>query len=214
MARILNIETTGEICSVALAQSGHTLAYREVLEPRAHSSMLTTLIYHCLRDGQLQAADLNAIALCSGPGSYTGIRIGAATASAFCFALAVPLIAVNALHVMASILLPKTGSSSVVVGFKARVGEYYVSAYDSQLACIVKPQIMTEEQVLAALSTIQKPVTISSQLPAAGADVDSAEVVLNANGMVGLTTGFFDGGKFTDPVRFKPDYLKPVYLGQ
>ena len=101
MSLILAIETATSVCSVALARDGSLLSIREATSLNAHSSILTVLIDELFREVDLRYAELDAIAVSMGPGSYTGLRIGAATAKGLCYGLDKPLIAIPTLQAMA-----------------------------------------------------------------------------------------------------------------
>ncbi len=102
MSLILAIETATSVCSVALARDGNLLSIREVTTPNAHSSVLTVLIEELFHEAILRYANLDAIAVSMGPGSYTGLRIGVAAAKGLCYGLDKPLIAVPTLQSMAN----------------------------------------------------------------------------------------------------------------
>lgn len=101
MALLLCLETATTVCSVALAKDGKVLAMREVNQGYTHSENLTVFTEQVLKDANCSFADLDAIVVSKGPGSYTGLRIGVSAAKGFCFALDKPLIAVNTLRAMA-----------------------------------------------------------------------------------------------------------------
>ncbi|MBD3748811.1 MAG: tRNA (adenosine(37)-N6)-threonylcarbamoyltransferase complex dimerization subunit type 1 TsaB [Sphingobacteriales bacterium] len=102
MALILQIETATQTCSVALAQDGVLLAYKEQTERNIHASVITLFIEELMQKADKKFQDLEAIAVSMGPGSYTGLRIGVSTAKGLCYALDIPLIAVNTLEAMSS----------------------------------------------------------------------------------------------------------------
>ncbi len=101
MAYILSIETATRVCSVALHLDGELIASQHLHIDKSHSGLLTVLIQHSLQYAGVGMADIDAVAVSAGPGSYTGLRIGASTAKGLCYALDVPLIAVNTLEAMA-----------------------------------------------------------------------------------------------------------------
>lgn len=101
MARLLSLETSTHICSAAIHQDGKLLAWREMLEPRSAASQLAVMIDRIMKESATQPHMLNAVVVASGPGSYTGLRIGVATAKGICFALDIPLIAINTLDLVA-----------------------------------------------------------------------------------------------------------------
>ncbi len=100
MALILSIDTSTTVSSVALHQDDKLLVLSELMMGKSHSGMLTTLIDNVVKYAGFTLADLDAIAIAKGPGSYTGLRIGASTAKGLCFALDKPLIAINTLEAM------------------------------------------------------------------------------------------------------------------
>lgn len=101
MARLLSLETSTQVCSVAIHQQGKLLAFREMREPRSAASQLAPMIDAIMIESNTQSALLGAVVVAAGPGSYTGLRIGVATAKGICFALNLPLIAVNTLDLVA-----------------------------------------------------------------------------------------------------------------
>lgn len=98
---ILSIETSTKICSVALHNQGVLLAESTLYVDKSHSEKLAVLIKDLLSYAEIKPKDLSAVAIASGPGSYTGLRIGTSTAKGLCYALEIPLIAINTLKAMA-----------------------------------------------------------------------------------------------------------------
>lgn len=101
MNYILQIETATTVCSVALSKDGETLAVKQINERNIHAEVITLFIDGLLEETGVSYNQLDAIAVSSGPGSYTGLRIGISTAKGLCFALDKPLIAVETLDAMA-----------------------------------------------------------------------------------------------------------------
>ena len=101
MALILNIETSTKVCSVALSKEGKTIAVREELgEQYIHSEKLTLFIEELMNGSKYLLNDLDAICVSKGPGSYTGLRIGVSCAKGLCYALKIPLLAIDSLTVL------------------------------------------------------------------------------------------------------------------
>tara|TARA_R110002072_G_scaffold282761_1_gene445860 strand:- start:85392 stop:86063 length:672 start_codon:yes stop_codon:yes gene_type:complete len=95
---ILHLETATKVCSVALSLNGKLIAIKEAQEEGySHGENLNLFIQEVCTQGKIFLKDLSAVSLASGPGSYTGLRIGAATAKSLCYALDIPLIAIDAL---------------------------------------------------------------------------------------------------------------------
>jgi len=101
MPLILQIETATTSCSIALVQDGQVLAIKELDQRNVHAEVITLFIEEVCSAANKKYKDLDAIAVSSGPGSYTGLRIGVSTAKGLCYALDKPLIAVETLKAMA-----------------------------------------------------------------------------------------------------------------
>lgn len=148
MAIILNIDTTGSKASIALATDGNTIAEASNAEQRDHASWIHQAISQLLQDNSLTAAELSAIAVTIGPGSYTGLRVGLATAKGFCYALNIPLITENTLHVMAFHAISrysgkgKSDFDFYIPMIDARRMEVFTAVYDQELNEIMHPTAM------------------------------------------------------------------------
>lgn len=101
MALILNIDTSTEICSVAIARDGKLLALKESDEGLNHSVLLGVYVDELLKENGIRAKELDAVAVSMGPGSYTGLRIGVSLAKGICFGTGKPLIAISTLKALA-----------------------------------------------------------------------------------------------------------------
>ena len=143
MPPILLLETSTTVCSVALAGDDGILAFREINEGYAHSENITVFIEETLNEAGIKMADLAAVAVSSGPGSYTGLRIGVSTAKGICFALDKPLISVGTLDGMASGFATTrdvTKGAFLVPMIDARRMEVYCSVYDAGMSEVEPPQ--------------------------------------------------------------------------
>lgn len=100
MACILNIETSTDVCSVAVSQDGHCIWHDEDRTGPNHAEKLGTFVDEAMSFADSHAIPLDAVAVSKGPGSYTGLRIGVSIAKGICYALNIPLIAVPTLELM------------------------------------------------------------------------------------------------------------------
>ena len=100
MEKIILIETSTALCSVALAEDGKITAYRESSTPKAHASLTAVFVQEVLSDRGLALSDCNAVCVSMGPGSYTGLRVGVSTAKGLCFGAGLPLLAVGTLDTL------------------------------------------------------------------------------------------------------------------
>lgn len=143
MAVILNIETSTNVCSVALTAEGMVLAHQEEMEGRNHAALLSGFIKYCLDFAAEKELKLEAVAVSMGPGSYTGLRIGLSEAKGLAYALDIPLIGINTLQLMACQMMfthELEGDEIFVPMIDARRMEVYTAAYDFALQDIMPQQ--------------------------------------------------------------------------
>jgi tRNA threonylcarbamoyladenosine biosynthesis protein TsaB len=100
MSFILSLETSAKICSVAIHNNGTLITTEEIHIEHSHASKLAVLIDAVCKKALVELQQLSAIAVSSGPGSYTGLRIGTSTAKGLCFALNIPLISIGSLELL------------------------------------------------------------------------------------------------------------------
>ena len=100
MERILLIESSTALCSVALAEGGVITSYKESSAPKAHASLTAVFIRDILSERGITLNDCDAVCVSMGPGSYTGLRVGVSTAKGLCFGSGKPLMAVGTLDTL------------------------------------------------------------------------------------------------------------------
>lgn len=148
MSYILNIHTSTETAIVNLNNGLDLEASKENFDSRDHAVFLHTAIHQILQEVDIQPADLKAIGVTGGPGSYTGIRVGLASAKGLCFALNIPLIMMNTLEVMALTIIEKTSDQNALYCpmIDARRKEVFTAIYNNQLLEVVPPSaiVLTE----------------------------------------------------------------------
>jgi tRNA threonylcarbamoyladenosine biosynthesis protein TsaB len=145
LSYILNIETATKNCSVALAKEGKTILCKEIAEEGySHAERLHVFIEEIIKEAGITFQDISAIAVSQGPGSYTGLRIGVSAAKGLCYALGVPLIAVDTLQVLAS--QAKVSSGLIIPMLDARRMEVYSAIFTSNFENkrAVQAEIITE----------------------------------------------------------------------
>lgn len=145
MALILNIETATKNCSVALSKAGKTLAIKELSEQNfSHAEKLHVFIEELFSETNLKLEDLNAVAVSQGPGSYTGLRIGVSAAKGLCYALSIPLIALDTLEILARKI--QVNSGIIIPMIDARRLEVFSAFFDSSFTKIraIKAEVIDE----------------------------------------------------------------------
>ena len=144
MAYLLCIETSGPICSVALYSDKHTLVgFLQDGNNFQHAAVLTTLFDQLLKESQLTPRDVSAVALSAGPGSYTGLRIGTSVAKGLCYALDIPMIAIDTLSILAYGLTVehRIGTENVICPvIDARRMEVYSATFMGDLTLVDSAQ--------------------------------------------------------------------------
>jgi len=146
MAFILNLETATKNCSVSLAKDGKTVALAEYAgEGYAHAEKLHIFIGEVLEQGSIGYNDLQAVAVSMGPGSYTGLRIGVSAAKGLCYALQIPLLAIDTLELLARRVFIDNGV--IVPMIDARRMEAYTAVFNKDYNKIreTKAEIITED---------------------------------------------------------------------
>ena len=225
MALILNLETASPVCSVALSRDGQLLGFRESTEDKSHATRLTLFIQELLEENHLAADDLNAISLSTGPGSYTGLRIGASVAKGLAYGSGLPVIGIPTLKALAngfslshSTEITVSGNANPVLlcpMLDARRMEVYSALYDTSLneinpveAIILEPQsfsILLNKQVICFFGT---------------GSIKAAEIIDHPNARFfpdfELSAAFqsepaeslYNRSEFLDTAYFEPHYLK------
>jgi tRNA threonylcarbamoyladenosine biosynthesis protein TsaB len=221
MAYILSIETSAPICSVALHEDGKLKGVSEVAVENSHSEVLTVLILNLLKNTFVDKSQLDAIAISEGPGSYTGLRIGMSTAKGLCYALEIPLVAVQTLKAMSKqVQIHHSITEDILYCpmLDARRMEVYHAIYDNNLVEVqeTKPLIF-EEGVLAGYT--DKKVLYFGNGAAKGQEVLNNEnfhfiagIETSALGMGELAFDKFEKEIFEDVAYCEPFYLKDVRI--
>ncbi|MDQ6527917.1 tRNA (adenosine(37)-N6)-threonylcarbamoyltransferase complex dimerization subunit type 1 TsaB [Flavobacterium sp. LHD-85] len=145
MSFILNIETATKNCSVSIAKDGQTIVCSELAdEGYSHAEKLHVFIEEVITKAGITAQDLKAVAVSQGPGSYTGLRIGVSAAKGLCYALNIPLIAVDTLQTLASQAGVTDGK--IIPMLDARRMEVYSAIFNSDLTLEreIKAEIIDE----------------------------------------------------------------------
>lgn len=163
MATILNIETSTDVCSVALTSEGQVLDHRENYEGQTHATLLSQYVKEMLDYARSREIKLDAVAVSIGPGSYTGLRIGLSEAKGLAFGLQVPLIGVNTLQLLTVSTMFNhfidEDNLLYVPMIDARRMEVYTAVYNPALEAVLEPQAMildehSLEQLLAEGHTL------------------------------------------------------------
>ncbi|SDY75989.1 MULTISPECIES: tRNA (adenosine(37)-N6)-threonylcarbamoyltransferase complex dimerization subunit type 1 TsaB [Rhodonellum] len=141
MALILSIETATAVCSVALHEDGRLMAFHELHQDNVHARSLMGLVRNVFEQAGLEKTALDAVAVSSGPGSYTGLRIGVSVAKGLAYALDKPVIGVGTLEALAFRAIPFSDSTDTIIPMlDARRMEVYALVMDGLGDTLISPQ--------------------------------------------------------------------------
>jgi tRNA threonylcarbamoyladenosine biosynthesis protein TsaB len=216
MARILSLETSTDVCSVAITDSGVLIKELVIREPQAHAAKLAPLIKEIFDNTSFSIREIQAVAITSGPGSYTGLRIGTSTAKGICYALNIPLISIPTLDVLAFQAKNFASTNDLLCPMiDARRMEVYCQIFNTKMHALedVQAKVLDETSFEELLATRKMFFTGN------GAHKCSL-VVTNANAVflkdfvpvasvVGqIAVEKYEKEQFEDLQQFKPFYLK------
>ena len=218
MAVILNLETATKNCSVGIARDGETIALVELAtEKFVHSEKLHQFIQDALKQAKINVADLDAVAVSNGPGSYTGLRIGISAAKGLCFALDIPMIALNTNDVLIAGIETQNPDAFFMSVIDARRNEVFAREYDAQ-----KNPVSDVKAVVLEAGMYSD----WSAICAVGDAADKTEDLLNhphleavqrfpsATQMTALSEKKFRQNDFVDVAYHEPYYLKDFVAGK
>ncbi|QNL21418.1 tRNA (adenosine(37)-N6)-threonylcarbamoyltransferase complex dimerization subunit type 1 TsaB [Hyphobacterium sp. CCMP332] len=215
----LCIETSDEICSVALNDSTGQIHTLESNEPKSHARVITKLITQILNKAGLEISKIDFVAVSSGPGSYTGLRIGISTAKGICYTLNKPLIAIDVFEI-----IKKTAIQQDLINDKipfamidARRMEVYAQKWRKDLTKegFAFPLILDETFLLN--EKIDKLIFIGSgakkvNLIKDNLDIEFFDIRPHAKYMLEMAIQKFKNGETEDVAYFEPFYLKEFYI--
>ena len=221
MMNILGIDSSGLVASVALQSDDKLVGEYTIHNKKTHSQTLLPMIHDMLEMADVSVKELDAIAIASGPGSFTGLRIGAATAKGLGGALSIPLIAVPTLEGLAYNL---AGAEALVCPIMdARRQQAYYGIYDVSNEVpveIEKPDAAPIEVVLQkAKETKREVIFLGDGVPVhrealqQGLNVAWKEAPAHMNrqsaaSVAVLGARYYDEGKIVSAEAFRPDYLR------
>jgi len=218
MTYILHIETSTKVCSIALSKNGELVQLKEINEDGyVHGEMITLFIQDVVGREQIEMKQLAAISVASGPGSYTGLRIGVSTAKGLCYALGIPLIAIDSLVCLQQIAQSKHPNQSILAMIDARRMEVFSTLFDAN-GNIVKP---LSADVLEDNSYLDyEPFVVigdgAAKMKERWGDrtiTIDALLLSSAVGQVQMAYTKFNKQEFEDVAYFEPFYLKDFVTG-
>lgn len=209
--KLLAIDTAANLCAACIldSDSGDPPVAKSLDVGKGHVELLMPLIGKILRSAEWAYADLDRIAVSTGPGSFTGVRVGVAAARGLALALEVPAVGISTLDAIAAETQLAFPDRPVLVALDARRGEIYAAEYDETGRCINEPAVSTVSDIALALAG-RNPVLAGSAAPAIAARIDGGSSLpvgtTDATASIATFAGLGAGANIPE---FAP---KPVYL--
>ncbi|MCK9628841.1 MAG: tRNA (adenosine(37)-N6)-threonylcarbamoyltransferase complex dimerization subunit type 1 TsaB [Bacteroidales bacterium] len=221
--QLLLIETSTEVCSVALSRGDQIICSRTVKEPKSHARIIAPLIQEIMSECSTSIGKCHAVVVSEGPGSYTGLRVGASIAKGLCYGASIPLIAVSSLELLARIAVSGTNkfppSTILVPMIDARRMEVYTAKYNTECKALSQTEavVITSESFAEELS--KGIVVFTGDGAPKCKDIITHPNALflegeaNATGMLIPALKKFKDKEFADVAYFEPFYLKDFVAG-
>lgn len=221
MHYILHIDTSGEKALIALGKDGVLIDQVVSTDTRSHASVLNIYINELLAKAGITLKELSAIAVCGGPGSYTGLRIWLATAKGLCYTLDKPLMLHNTLLLMAltSIYNNINSYDQYAVVMPARDKEYFLASYNAETKTVIEPHHVEEDElvlginqltgVLLTIGNISEDLFCGLKL-SKNIHIDKVDNIA-INGWLKYAFDRFNCNDFVSLSSSEPFYLKQVY---
>jgi len=216
MALILNIETSTEVCSVALAKEGKIISHREDTKGLNHAKLLAPFIDEVIKEAGITSKQLDAVAVSIGPGSYTGLRIGVSMTKGLCFGISKPAIAVPTLKALAKEVATKLQKDALYCPMiDARRMEVYTALFNRDNKEILKTsaKVITEDSFKEYLEQ-EKLIFFGNGSKKTRNLIKSTnaefidDITTSATHMVNISEDMYNNKEFVDTAYFEPLYLK------
>lgn len=223
---LLHIESSTDICSIAVSRGEEMIGFSETTKAYQHASQMTLLIDQAMAAAKLRLAELSAVSVSLGPGSYTSLRVGFSTAKGICYALDKPLITVPSLQAIAQAIskqpisgsqaLSTTSDTLYVPMIDARRMEVYLAMYDQDIALVKEPQaVVIEESIFATYMNDGAHLVLGGngapkcQAVLQHPQIHFVPVLASAQHLISLAYLTYQEEAFADLAYVEPFYLKP-----
>ncbi len=233
MTTLLNIETSSLVCSVCISRDTRVIARREDRSTEySHSSLLMVFIEEVLKEAGLKPAEISAVAVSQGPGSYTGLRIGVSAAKGFCYALNIPLIAADTMRALAENARQQMNSLKDRQGpaenrllycpmIDARRMEVYYALFCEDLSTVQNTRAqVVNENTFSELLQENKVVFFGNGAQKCKKVIHGPNAVFlpevwpSAQGLIKEAEYKFRQGEFVNLAYYEPFYLKDFVAGK
>jgi len=219
MVYLLYIDTSSAICTIALSCDTELVAYKTSTDTRNHASVINIMINDVIAESAISLASIHGIVVCAGPGSYTGLRIGLATAKGLCYVLDKPLFLHNKLTLLCwqQYYDKQEKYNCYAALLIAREKEFFVSAHDNNFKCIIPPQHIIENNLRNLLSVFKNKLIITDASNITLNSLIESEIQIDKNISISLSHWLvyalqqYNCNNSVNLSNSEPFYLKQVY---
>lgn len=217
MSLLLHLETSAEFCSVCLSKGTTLLAQRNATERFVHAATITVFIEACVKEAGISLAELDAIAVSMGPGSYTGLRIGLSAAKGICYALDKPILAIDTLQALAGAAYKENPQEEAIYlpMIDARRMEVYTATFNHQQKRQTATQaiVLTNTSLINLINNNKKVVVCGNGAEKAkevllSEHIDFQPLISQADHMIPLALEAWNSQQFADLAYCAPWYFK------
>lgn len=222
MAYLLHIESSSTVCSVALSDATDIIAFKELNSGYTHAENMHVFIQEVLKEAGIAPSQLKAVSVSSGPGSYTGLRIGFSTAKGLAYALNIPLLVVDTLKALSTQVIKQDDAEKWLYCpmMDARRMEVYTALYTHELEAIQLPNAMVlSEESIKGFAGLKPVCFFGDGMPKAKALLESLPqsrfietIFPSAKAMVELAWQHYTAQEFADVAYAEPFYLKEFFF--
>lgn len=221
MAYLLHIESTSTVCSVAISKDADLVAIKELNNGYTHAENLHVFIDNLLKEISLKPSDLNAVSISSGPGSYTGLRIGFSAAKGLAYALQIPLISIETLKALSLAAIKKANKNALFCPMMdARRMEVYCAIYNNQLNEVLPIQALVLTQESIKSFDLNQPIYFFGDGMSKAKELLQTipqsffmdNIVASATNMIELAYSKYLAKDFADVAYSEPNYLKEFFF--
>lgn len=212
MPNLLYIDTAAAVATVALSAGGHIRAMRKHENAHEQAALLNTMVHEVLAEASLDMDGIDAICVCAGPGSYTGLRVGLSTAKGIAYVKDIPLMLFNRLDLLA---WGQDRQSPFALALKARAGEYFLATYTASGLQDVAPQHIFAQDLLPFAAQGIDFITDDPDFNSAtDIQVIDPHNGINIDRWITRAEERFQQKHFDDLAYSEPFYLKGAYTTQ
>jgi tRNA threonylcarbamoyladenosine biosynthesis protein TsaB len=211
MPNLLYIDTSASTATVALSAHGSIKAILTHENAHEQAAVLNQMIATVLSRASCTLSDVDALCVCAGPGSYTGLRVGLSTAKGLAYVKDIPLMLFNRLDLLA---WAQTEEHPFAITLKARAGEYFFATYTSEGEQLTTPQHIFEQELTPFAAQQILFITDDEELNTSNKKMITSDTAIPMDSWIPKAEACFERKQFDNLAYSEPFYLKGAYTTQ